>query len=107
MKDRLEWSDVKMLRCLLTFLDTQGWQSPVGSSSTCSTSKEEGDEVLLEILSAVDYISCFFKQPLEAKGFSMPSLRDEVEEIVEYTRRLFITSPCKVPQGVVQHPHRF
>ena len=25
MKERLEWSDTKLLRCLLVFLDTQTW----------------------------------------------------------------------------------
>ena len=86
MTDRLEWSDVKMLRSLVTFIDTQSWQIPAGSSA-CSTSEEEGDEVLVEILTAVDYITCFFKQQLEAKDVSMLGLSDEVEEVVEYTRR--------------------
>ena len=73
-RDRLEWSNIKMLRILVTFINTQGWQVPVNSSA-CSTNEEEGDEVLVEILSAVDYISCFFKQPLEAKGVSMLALK--------------------------------
>ena len=45
---------------------------PAGSSA-CSISKEEGEKATVEILAAVDYISCF--------------LRDEVKEVVKYTTR--------------------
>ena len=88
MRRRLEWSHVKMLRSFVTFTDTQGLQTPV-CSGACSTSEEEGDKVLIEILSVVDFIFCFFKQPLEVKGVSMLALRDEVEEVVEYTSRYY------------------
>ena len=34
MRERLEWTDVKLLRSILVFLDTCSWAAPeVGSSS--------------------------------------------------------------------------
>ena len=87
MRDRLEWSDVKMLRCILTFLDTQSWRRPVTVNTDNSSDSDEDDHILVEILSAVEYITSFFRQPLEAKGANLPSVRDEMEEIVEYARK--------------------
>ena len=88
MRDRLEWSDVKMLRCILTFLDTQSWRRPVtGNSDNSSDDDEDDDHVLSEILSAVEYITSIFREPLEAKGVNLPSVRDELEEIVRYSRK--------------------
>lgn len=49
MRDRLEWSDVKMLRSILVFLDTQGWQvkvSPVTSDD--DDELEAGDDGYLK-----------------------------------------------------------
>ena len=34
MRDRLEWSDVKLLRSILLFIDTQGWQVKLSSTNT-------------------------------------------------------------------------
>ena len=40
-----------------------------------------------QILSAVEYITSSFREPLEAKGVDLACLRDEVEEIVEHARQ--------------------
>lgn len=87
MRDRLAWTDVKLLRSILAFLDTQGWRSPVTNTSDSSDSDAEGDTVMTEVLSAVEYITSSFREPLEAKGVDLVSLREETEEIVVYARK--------------------
>ena len=82
LQARLEWSDVKMLMAILVFLDTQSWQP---HSSLSATNDENSD--LAEIREAVEYITCHFREPLEAKGITMTSIQDEIEEIVLYARK--------------------
>ncbi len=90
MKERLEWSDVKLLKSLLTFLETQSWIKR--SAITPSTESDEDDDdhtddpSLTEVKIAVEHISTHFRIPLDAKGFSAFALPDEIEEIVEYSR---------------------
>ncbi len=95
MKERLEWSDSKLLRSLLVFLETQTWVKRLHArdvsvdsllddndgTCTCTT-----DASLDEVKDAVEHIATHFKKPLEAKGLLSFSLPDEVEEIVEYGR---------------------
>ncbi len=87
MRDRLAWTDVKILRSILVFLDTQSWCCPVTNTSNNSESEDEGDVVMAEVLSAVEYITSTFRDPLEAKGIDLLSLRDETEDMVEYARK--------------------
>lgn len=77
MRNRLEWSDVEMLRSILVFLDTQSW---------CKSGDSESDE-LEEINAAVEYITTHFREPLEAVSMNISSIRDEIEEIVDYARK--------------------
>ena len=44
----------------------------------------EKDCSIMEFKDAIEHISNHFRLPLEAKGVSICSLSDEVEEIVEY-----------------------
>ena len=55
MRERLEWSDVKLLRAILVFLDTCSWAS-------------RADDDMAEIRAAVEHIITVFREPLEAKG---------------------------------------
>lgn len=73
-----------MLRCILSFVDTQSWRRPVTENSD---GDENDDHVLAEIVSAVEYITSFFREPLEAKDVNLSSVRDEVEEIVGYAKK--------------------
>lgn len=82
MRDRLEWSDVKMLRSILVFIDTQGWQAT--SSPTLESDEVLSDDHLDNIKSAIDYIVSVFREPLQAKNVLLSSLHDEIEEAVEY-----------------------
>ena len=85
MKERLEWTDVKLLRSILVFLDTRSWAAPaVGSSS--ETRKEMTDD-MAEIREAVEHVISVFREPLEAKGACLSSLDDELEEAVQFCRR--------------------
>ena len=79
LKERLEWSDLTMLRSILVFLDTQNWFG--------SLDKER--DGFTEVIEAVEYIISHFREPLEAKGGDMSSIHDEVEEAVQYARKFF------------------
>ena len=83
MRQRLEWTDTKILRSILIFLDTQSWCSSV----TDDDETDQEDKVLAQILSAVEYITVSFREPLEAKGVDLACLQDEVEEVVEHARQ--------------------
>ena len=88
MRERLEWSDVKLLRTILVFLDTQTWH-PVVTAAMDSDAESESspeDKPLTEVLSAVELIATTFQEPLEAVGVSCLVLQDEVAEAVEYAR---------------------
>ena len=41
MRDRHEWSDVKLLRSILIFVDTQGWQAKSNSTDTGVSDSED------------------------------------------------------------------
>ena len=62
-----------MLRAILAFLDTQNWQEGLV-------------EGLGEIKAAVEIIVANSRESLEAKGVSLCSIQDEVEEAVQYAR---------------------
>ena len=80
IKARLEWSDLKLLRAILVFIDTQSWLvSP-------SASEEEDDTGLSDIREAVELITSKFKEPLEAKHVDLAGIQDELEEVVTYAR---------------------
>ena len=81
LRERLEWSDMDMLRAILAFLDTQNWRIV----------DEEGDS-LADIRSAVEVITTHFRVPLEAKEVDLCSIQDEVEEAVQYARNFLNVS---------------
>ena len=80
LRERLEWSDVRMLRTIVLFLNTQSWQYTALGSDT-----EMGDNAEIKI--AVEYISSHFREPLKAKGVNLSGIQDEIEEIVRYARK--------------------
>lgn len=83
IQERLEWSDLKLLRSILVFVETQSWLQRSSHSS-----EDDGDDGLLEIRAAVECITSVFRAPLEAKGLCDPCMiQDEVEEVVEYARK--------------------
>ncbi len=84
MRERLEWSDVKMLRAILVFLDTESWSL---STRTGRSDSEDEAHDLVEIREAVEYITSHFREPLEAKGVDLANIPDEAEELVPYTRK--------------------
>ena len=61
MRDRLEWSDVKLLRSILLFIDTQGWQVKLSSTNTGMS-----EDNLDGVKSAMENTISAFRVPLEA-----------------------------------------
>ena len=81
LRERLEWSDVTLLRAVLVFLETQSWMKR-------SSDGESGSDVALaELKSAVECIVVPFRDPLEARGANLSVLQDEIEDAVDYARR--------------------
>ena len=96
MRDRLEWSDVKLLHSILLFIDTQGWQVKSSSTNTGMSDSDGVEEDNLDgIKSALESITSTFRAPLEAKEVNLSSLHDEIEEVVDHARRyLSIDKVC-------------
>ena len=84
IKERLEWSDIKLMRSILVFLETQSWQKSFSEDSS-GTMLDLDD--FAEVRAAVEYIISIFRIPLEAKGMCAASIQDEVEDVVSYARK--------------------
>ena len=81
MRERLEWSDIKLLRGILVFLDTQVWCQVTAAGDLDSDSPD--DKSLTEIRSAVELIATTFR---EAANVNLLILQDQIAEVVEYAR---------------------
>lgn len=111
MRSRLEWSDIKMLRSILVFIDTQSWlnkgNEDMGSSLIdLSNSDAEGelepdDSTMASIYDTVDYITTSFKEPLEKQGVGLLTLRDEIEEVVMLFKKIFCLAEGELPKNLV------
>ena len=89
IKERLEWSDIQLMRSILVFLETQNWQKSFRQSKD---SNDDHDGMLdlddfAEVRAAVEYIISIFRIPLEAKGKCVALIQDEVEDVVSYARK--------------------
>ena len=85
MRERLEWSDIKLLHGLLIFLDTQTWRSVATDENDLEfVESSPGDKSLTEVSGAVELIATTFREPLEAVGVNLLVLQDQITEIVEY-----------------------
>ena len=92
IKERLEWSNTKLLRSILVFLGTQSWQESFSEDTHDDEVLESVDLSLddfAQVRAAVEYIISIFRIPLEAKGMCVASIQDEVEDIVSYARSTF------------------
>ena len=86
MRDRLEWSDVKLLYSILIFID--GKLSRTCSINTGMLDSDDREEDNLDgIKSAMESITSAFRVPLEAKVVNLSSLYDDIEEVVDHARR--------------------
>ena len=77
MLQRLEWSDVKLLRALLVFIETQSWIK----KSTTDADDECEDASMLEIKLALEDIFRVFIDPLQINNVSLTSTLDDLLEI--------------------------
>ena len=90
IQERLEWSDVHLLRSFLAFLETQNWaiRSTVHSSDKDEHDhSSDSDSSLIEVKNAAEHIITHFRIPLESKGVALAAIQDEIEEIVDYARK--------------------
>ena len=75
---------MKLLRSILLFVDTQGWQLKSSCTNNGMSDSDGGeDDNLNGIKSALESITSAFRAPLEAsaKGVNLSSLHDEIEKI--------------------------
>ncbi len=87
MRERLEWSDGKLLRAILVFLDTQTWRPVITAAGESDSELDNSpDKSLTEIIAAVERIATTYREPLEAVGVNLLVLQDQITEIVEYAR---------------------
>ena len=77
MCQRLEWSDVKLLRALLVFVETQSWIQ----KSTTDADDECEDASMLEIKLALEDIFRVFIDPLQMNNVSLTSTIDDLLDI--------------------------
>ena len=102
MRERLQWSDVKLLRALLVFLETQSWLKRSLHRTDVAESDEDDDDSsdssLDEVKESVDYLATHFRLPLEAKGIALATLQDEAENVVEYARAYLDISRTPYPK---------
>lgn len=91
IKARLEWSDLQLIRDIITILATQGWQKMV----------DEGDEMestaghsatSTESWSLVERVTVRFKIPLENAGTDVGAVHSEFREMVDYAIQFFSLS---------------
>ena len=92
MRERLAWSNVKLLRAILVFLDTQTWRplNAVSGESDSESESSANDKSLAEVTVAVDFIATTFREPLEAVGVNLLTLQDQITEVVEYARNYLL-----------------
>ena len=83
IKHRLAWSDTKLLRSILVFLDTRSWTAPRVPIDSAGV----GSDDKAEIREAMEYIVKIFREPLEAKDARIFSLQDEIDEIFDFYRK--------------------
>ena len=61
--------------------------------STCSSDEDDLDTSLAELKDAVELIILQFRDPLEARGVTLFSLQDEIEDAVDYARK-YLSLEC-------------
>ena len=80
IRQRLEWSDVKLLRAALVFIETQSWIKSAADD-------EYEDSSILAIKLALEDIFRAFADPLEASNVNLSTLQNEIEDVVDYARK--------------------
>ena len=78
IKQQLAWSNTKLLRSVLAFLDTRCWATPRDVSIEIVDDKSE-------VRTAIEYIVTVFREP--KNGAIIFSLQDEIDEVVDFYRK--------------------
>ena len=80
-RQRLEWSDMKLLHGLLTFLDTQTWRFVATDENDLkSAERSPGDKPLSEVSHAVELVATTYRELLDV---NLSVLKDQITEVVE------------------------
>ena len=81
MKGRLAWSDLRVIRDVISVLATQGWQKSLDEED-CESDNEDTEKV--DPLESIERLGVRFKIPLESAGVDINKLRDEFYEMMLY-----------------------
>ena len=102
IKEHHQGSDLQLLKSLLVFLETQSWMARDETDSSEPDSSETKQSSFMEILQAVEYLISLFHAPLEAKCVCITSIQDELEDIVEYSKKDLAIEVIGLSSGIVQ-----
>ena len=76
LKERLSWSDTKLMRAIMVFLDTQAWYS-----------HKTDESFSLQLTEAVSMLVENFRAPLEAKATDLAAIQEEAKEMLDYAHQ--------------------
>ena len=88
LKSRLEWSDLELIRDMVVFLATQGWQKILDDQDA----ENETDPVATEAETPIQRLGRRFKIPLEAAGVDTEKLQEEFTEVLVYATQFISLS---------------
>ena len=82
MKARLAWSDLRVIRDVISVLATQGWQKSLDEED-CESDNEDTEK--MDPLEPIQRLGVRFKVPLESAGVDINKLRDKFYDMMLYT----------------------
>ena len=81
MKERLAWSDLGVIRDVISVLANQGWQKSLNEED-CESDNEDTEK--MDPLEPIQRLGVRFKIPLESAGVDINKLRDEFYDMMLY-----------------------
>ena len=81
MKGRLAWSDLRVIRDVISVLATQGWQKSLDEED-CESDIDDAEK--MDPLEPIERLGVQFKIPLESAGVDISKLRDEFHDMMLY-----------------------
>ena len=92
MKGRLAWSDLRVIRDVISVLTTQGWQKSLDEED-CESDNEDTEKV--DPLEPMERLRVQFKIPLESAGVDINKLRDGFYDMVLYATQFIKPGACR------------
>lgn len=81
MKGGLAWSDLRVIRDVISVLATQGWQKSLDEED-CESDNEDTEKV--DPLEPMERLAVRFRIPLESAGVDITKLKDEFYDMMLY-----------------------